>query len=122
VIPPTPPPDIDVEAWERSIELVRAWGPERLRLTHFGAVSEVDEQLDGVGERLRRWAEAARGGDREVFLAAIEADLERTDAETAARMRQAAPPDQLWLGLERYWRKRGASAAPEGDAAIRRAQ
>jgi hypothetical protein len=28
------------------------------------------------------------------------------------RLRQAAPPDQLWLGLERYRRKRGQ----DGDA------
>ena len=36
------------------------------------------------------------------------------DEELAERLRQAAPPDQLWLGLERYWRKRAereASAA-----------
>jgi hypothetical protein len=32
------------------------------------------------------------------------------DAESAIRARQAAPTDQLWLGLERYWRKRAQSA------------
>src|SRR3954453_659407 len=36
VLAPTPPPDGDVEAWERSIELVRGWEPARLALTHFG--------------------------------------------------------------------------------------
>jgi glyoxylase-like metal-dependent hydrolase (beta-lactamase superfamily II) len=110
-IPPTPPPDIDVEAWERSIEIVRAWRPQRLCLTHFGAVDEVDAQLDAVGERLRRWAQAARGGDRGAFLGVVDADLEASDPETAARIRQAAPPEQLWMGLERYWRKRGVSSA-----------
>jgi glyoxylase-like metal-dependent hydrolase (beta-lactamase superfamily II) len=110
-IPPTPPPDIDVEAWERSIEIVRAWRPQRLCLTHFGAVDEVDAQLDAVGERLRRWAQAARGGDRGAFLGVVDADLEASDPETAVRIRQAAPPEQLWMGLERYWRKRGVPSA-----------
>ena len=31
---------------------------------------------------------------------------ERAEAETARRIRQATPPEQLWLGLERYWRRR----------------
>jgi glyoxylase-like metal-dependent hydrolase (beta-lactamase superfamily II) len=118
-IPPTPPPDIDVEAWERSIELVRGWHPERLRLTHFGAVAEVDAQLDAIGDRLRRWADAARAGDREAFLGVVDRELDASDPALAARMRQAAPPEQLWMGLERYWRKR---AEAEGGAAIPRLQ
>jgi hypothetical protein len=28
------------------------------------------------------------------------------DGAVRERYTQAAPPDQLWLGLERYWRKR----------------
>ena len=48
-IPPTPPPDIDVEAWHESIAVVRAWRPERLAMTHFGSSEEVDQQLDELG-------------------------------------------------------------------------
>ncbi len=33
---PTPPPDIDVEAWERSLDTIAAWEPETLAMTHFG--------------------------------------------------------------------------------------
>jgi glyoxylase-like metal-dependent hydrolase (beta-lactamase superfamily II) len=110
-IPPTPPPDIDVEAWERSIELVRAWRPDRLRLTHFGPVAEVDAQLDAIGDRLRRWSEVARPRNRAAFLRAVDAELGASDPDTADRIRQAAPPEQLWMGLERYWRKRGDQAA-----------
>ena len=110
-IPPTPPPDIDVEAWERSTELVRAWHPDRLRLTHFGPVADVDAQLDAIADRLRRWSEAARPGDREAFLRAVETELGASDPDTADRIRQAAPPEQLWMGLERYWRKRSEQPA-----------
>ena len=110
---PTPPPDIDVEAWEESLAIVSAWGPERLWLTHFGAADEPEAQLGRVRESLRRNAERARAGEREAFVAALEDELDSlTDREAATRTRQAAPIDQLWLGLERYWRKRA-----EGDSA-----
>src|SRR5436305_569046 len=59
-IPPTPPPDIDVEAWHESIERIRAWRPRRLAMTHFGDSEDVDAQLDALGRRLDAWAERAR--------------------------------------------------------------
>src|SRR3954452_19542142 len=39
-VAPTPPPDIDVEAWARSVDTVAAWQPERLCLTPFGYADE----------------------------------------------------------------------------------
>jgi glyoxylase-like metal-dependent hydrolase (beta-lactamase superfamily II) len=106
-VAPTPPPDIDLEAWERSLKTVAEWLPQRLCLTHFGRINDVDRQLERVGERLRTNAERARSGDRERFLAEVEAEIEaEADAGVAERLRQAAPPELLWLGLERYWRKR----------------
>src|SRR5215203_5263090 len=51
---PTPPPEIDVEAWLRSIDLIASLRPERLRLTHFGVAEDVAEQLERVRESLRR--------------------------------------------------------------------
>jgi glyoxylase-like metal-dependent hydrolase (beta-lactamase superfamily II) len=104
---PTPPPDIDVEEWERSLDRVAEWAPERLCLTHFGRADDPPEQLERVREALRRNAERARPEDRRRFLAEVDTELERElDGEAAQRLRQAAPPEQLWLGLERYWRKR----------------
>jgi glyoxylase-like metal-dependent hydrolase (beta-lactamase superfamily II) len=106
-VAPTPPPDIDVEAWERSLKTVADWRPQRLCLTHFGPIDEVDRQLERMRERLRASAERARSGDHERFLAGLEAEIDNeVDPGTAERLRQAAPAEQLWLGLERYWRKR----------------
>jgi glyoxylase-like metal-dependent hydrolase (beta-lactamase superfamily II) len=106
-VAPTPPPDIDLEAWERSLKTVAEWLPQQLCLTHFGRVDDVDRQLERLRQRLRTNAERARPGDRERFLAEVEAEIEaEADAGVAERLRQAAPPEQLWLGLERYWRKR----------------
>lgn len=110
-VAPTPPPDIDLDAWERSLDLVAGWAPERLCLTHFGRVDGVSDQLERVRESLRANAECARSGDRERFLAAVEERIDsQLDEELALRTRQAAPIEQLWLGLERYWRKQAPTA------------
>ncbi|MFZ0381918.1 MAG: MBL fold metallo-hydrolase [Solirubrobacteraceae bacterium] len=106
-IPPSPPPDIDVEKWHDSIERVAAWKPRRLVMTHFGSSDDVDAQLSELAERLDAFAAVARDSDRESFVERVRAEVaERVDPETAAAYEQAAPPDQLYAGLERYWRKR----------------
>jgi glyoxylase-like metal-dependent hydrolase (beta-lactamase superfamily II) len=110
-VAPTPPPDIDLEAWERSLETIAEWDPRRLCLTHFGFADDAVPQLERLHEALWATADRARHADRERFLAELEAEIEAEgDAEVAARMRQAAPPVQVWLGLERYWRKRAEQA------------
>lgn len=106
-IPPTPPPDIDIEAWERSLDAVAEWEPGRLCLTHFGTAEDALAQLERARERLRWLAGLARDGDRESFMRRVAAEIDEVaDEDVARRHRQAAPPEQLWLGLERYWRKR----------------
>ncbi len=104
---PTPPPDVDVEAWLDSIARIEALEPERLRLTHFGPCEQVGAQFDRVREALRRSVELGERG-REAFLAGFQVDVhERADTETAASIIQATPLEQQWLGIERYLAKRG---------------
>ena len=113
-IPPTPPPDIDLDAWHESIERVRAWSPERLAVTHFGAYEDVDEQLDEVSRRLDDWAEWAREQDAGAFMASVRREIEDgADPGLLATYTQAAAPDQLYAGLERYWRKQEERAAAQ---------
>ena len=110
-VPPTPPPDIDIEAWHASIERVAAWQPERLAMTHFGSSDDVDAQLDELGRRLDGWAELARTNDEAGFIEAIGKEIRRdAGPEVAATYQQAAPAEQLYAGLERYWRKREQAA------------
>ena len=106
-LPPTPPPDIDVEAWHRSLELIRAWRPERLAITHFGAYDDPEQQLDELAERLDRWAASARDQDRAEWIATVEADVRAvvSDDEFDSFM-AAVPVDQAYAGLRRYWEKR----------------
>jgi glyoxylase-like metal-dependent hydrolase (beta-lactamase superfamily II) len=107
VVPPTPPPDIDVEAWEGSIAILEGWAPRRLALTHFGAVEDPAEHLAIVRERLREEAQLARGLSEADYEARHRERVQAaTDAETAAELIQAVPPEYQWRGLDRYWRKR----------------
>jgi glyoxylase-like metal-dependent hydrolase (beta-lactamase superfamily II) len=109
---PTPPPDIDLEAWLDSLHTIASWNPSELRLTHFGPVTDVEDQLHRVRTALLDRAEAAREAEGEEIPRAIEEDVRAAvDADTAERLIQAAPPDQLWLGLQRYWRKRAEAEA-----------
>ena len=107
---PTPPPDIDVELWLDSLHRVASWNPQTLCLTHFGPVSDVEDQLHRVRASLVEHADRARGRDDEQFVRSVDADLRAAvDPDTAERFVQAAPPAQLWSGLDRYWRKRAES-------------
>jgi glyoxylase-like metal-dependent hydrolase (beta-lactamase superfamily II) len=112
VVPPTPPPDIDVELWERSIATVEAWCPERLALTHFGAVEDPADHLATVRERLHEEARLARELSEDDYERHHRDRVEATlDPETAAELIQAVPPQYQWRGLDRYWRKRDERGA-----------
>jgi glyoxylase-like metal-dependent hydrolase (beta-lactamase superfamily II) len=111
-VPPTPPPDIDVEKWHRSIERIRDWKPRRLVMTHFGWSDQVEAQLAEVGRRLDERADRVREQDLDTFVAGVRAEIaEHVDPDLFEAYIQAAPPDQLYAGLERYWRKRTEAAA-----------
>jgi glyoxylase-like metal-dependent hydrolase (beta-lactamase superfamily II) len=113
-VPPTPPPDIDVEAWHKSIERVRDWRPQRLAMTHFGPSTDVDEQLDEVGRRLDNWARRVGETELDEFIDWMREEIAdgASDPDLLATYTQAAPPEQMYAGLERYLRKR-AESTPE---------
>jgi glyoxylase-like metal-dependent hydrolase (beta-lactamase superfamily II) len=108
---PTPPPDIDIERWNASLDLLEEWGPQRLCLTHFGEVDTPAEQIETVRRWLAEWGPKARDLGKDEFCRQV---TERMHAEGGAigeRLEQAAPPEQLWLGFDRYWRKRAEREA-----------
>jgi glyoxylase-like metal-dependent hydrolase (beta-lactamase superfamily II) len=106
-VPPTPPPDIDIEAWHESIARITAWSPKRLAITHFGVSEDVDGQLRELATRLDDWATLARDLSEESFIASVQGQILREGGpELAATYQQAAPAEQLYAGLQRYWGKR----------------
>src|SRR5215208_5219109 len=55
VRPPTPPPEIDIEAWVRSINHIREIEPASLWPTHFGSYEDVGRHLGELEQRLQDW-------------------------------------------------------------------
>jgi len=111
VFAPTPPPDIDLEAWEQTIAAMERRAPTRLALTHFGVFEDVSEHLARLRETLHSWGErVAHGMDEPTFVAAARADCLASDPDEVEAYDRAAPSYQCFLGLELYWRKRHASA------------
>ena len=107
VVPPTPPPDIDIEAWENSIATVEAWLPERLALTHFGQIDDPLSHLQLVRERLREEAQLAKELDEDAYEQRHRDRVAASSAtpEAAEELIQCVPPQYQWRGLNRYWTK-----------------
>jgi glyoxylase-like metal-dependent hydrolase (beta-lactamase superfamily II) len=125
VVPPCPPPDIDLEAWHASVATLREVAPEVLYPTHFGAFRDVPDYLDRVDASLALFAEWIRqrmreAQDESAMVAALErftADHLRErgcDERLLRRYELANPAFMSVAGLTRYWRKReaGRSEAP----------
>ena len=113
--PPTPPPDIDLAAWQHSLDLVRDLDPSVLLLTHFGAVDQPREHIEDFRARLLHWAEVVRAGlasgmDEASQIRQLQA-LADSESGHAEQYQYAAPIDQSWQGLARYWRKRAEHEA-----------
>jgi glyoxylase-like metal-dependent hydrolase (beta-lactamase superfamily II) len=113
VMAPTPPPDIDLEKWNASLDLIEERSPQRLRLTHFGAYENVHEHITQLRARLAAWGEVAKSAEQERYIEVVEAEVRASagDDDTAKSYFQAVPPDQAYLGLERYWSKKAEREA-----------
>jgi glyoxylase-like metal-dependent hydrolase (beta-lactamase superfamily II) len=112
VAPVAPPPDIDVEAWERTLDAIEERRPTRLLLAHFGIADDPGAHLAALRSALRTWAERAREGSEDEFVRAAEADVRAADdLATAELFEQAGPFWQSYAGLRRYWDKKAEAAA-----------
>ena len=106
--PVAPPPDIDLEAWAKSLDAIEERAPARLCLPHFGVVDDPAGHVALMRERLAVWADRVRdGATQEEFEAAAERELaSETPADAAEAYRQTAPFWQSYAGLKRYWDKK----------------
>jgi glyoxylase-like metal-dependent hydrolase (beta-lactamase superfamily II) len=115
VLPPTPPPDIDLDQWRASVARIDAWKPATLFLTHFGPYMDPERHLDELVAELTGVAELTRQSlERDETDAAREAwFVKRVHARLRQRMAEADAGaydvagrlDLCWKGLARYWRK-----------------
>ena len=122
VLPPTPPPDIDMEAWRRSLGAIDAWQPDTLFVTHFGPhapasahIAEMTSHLEAAADLVRH-SLAMDGTDetREAwFTDEIRTLLRRRlSSADASAYEVAGRFDLSWRGLARYWRKRVPASQP----------
>ena len=106
VLPPTPPPDVDVEGWYRTLEQIERRAPERLALIHFGVADDVSRHLGELRARLDTWARRVEdGASEQEFVAAARADLSPEEVDDYDR---AMPFWQSHAGLRRYWDTRAS--------------
>jgi glyoxylase-like metal-dependent hydrolase (beta-lactamase superfamily II) len=117
VRPPTPPPDLDLEAWSDSISLVRNLRPDVLYLGHFGAVKDIAQHIGRLRENLSAWGDfvldAMRKGKDEAEIIAMliektQPELQRAahDAHALQRYEIASNYAMTVQGYMRYWTKK----------------
>ncbi len=116
VCPPTPPPDLDPDAWATSVETLRSVNARRLALTHFGIFDDVDAHLDQLMPNLDTFVVAAGeelppDGATDTLTRRIHA-LERAalgdaDSNAFTRLELATPAYMAALGLRRLLKQRG---------------
>ena len=117
-LPPTPPPDIDLDAWYESIKKLRAWAPETVFITHFGPYGNVPDHLDDLERSLAAVAQMARraldsDASDEAKYEQFKNDVfayvrtSRIPEEEIAPLEHVGPLEFNWRGLVRYWKKKG---------------
>jgi glyoxylase-like metal-dependent hydrolase (beta-lactamase superfamily II) len=117
-LPPTPPPDIDLEAWGKSIATLRAWRPETVFITHFGPYGNVPEHLDDLERSIAAAADLSRRAIQsdlpddakyEEFKSGVAAYVRAANIAESdiAPLEHVGPLDFNWRGLVRYWKKKG---------------
>ena len=104
VLPPTPPPDINLADWRSSLDVLCGWRPSALALAHFGLVERPAEHIELLREALARHERWAREGEQE-FVRALGAHLRARMDERAAEdyefismAAQSAGGLRRWLG------------------------
>ena len=114
VLPPTPPPDIDVRAWQASLARLRAWEPTGVFVTHFGLHRDAAAHLDALSLELDAWdalagrilAGVPAESRMSAFVTAVrERVRQRVSAGEVEAYRESMSLEDCWSGLERYWAK-----------------
>jgi glyoxylase-like metal-dependent hydrolase (beta-lactamase superfamily II) len=122
VMPPTPPPDIDLELWRESEDRILRWDPDTLFLTHFGPFHGARLHFHQLRENIESWsrivrrlvADQARSEEQrqDAFVDEALRELRRAVGEQEAdQYGRAGRLDYSWQGLSRYWRKHDRSGS-----------
>ena len=117
VVAPCPPPDINIEDWFKSIDLLLQQKPKQLALTHFGVLENVEEHCKDLKLILSSWAEWIKPYAEEKvphsevipkFQAFAQKQLleQGVDSAYLPTYETANPSWMSVAGLMRYWQKK----------------
>jgi glyoxylase-like metal-dependent hydrolase (beta-lactamase superfamily II) len=123
VCPPTPPPDLDPDAWRTSVARIRGLHARRLYLTHFGPVDDAPAHLDRLLPDLDAFLAIAEqtlaeGGDQPTLTARLHAHMSAglgdVHPDVLTNLEWATPSYMAALGLTRYLSKKGTGGQGGG--------
>jgi glyoxylase-like metal-dependent hydrolase (beta-lactamase superfamily II) len=107
VIPPTPPPEIDLDGWAITIAESLRRRPKRLALIHFGLFDEPEAHIERFRATLELWGSRVEHGmDEETFTELARGELRASDPDLAGMYENAATIVNCHSGILRYWTKR----------------
>ncbi len=117
VVPPCPPPDINLESWHTSIRRIRDLQPEVLYLTHFDQVTQIKDHLKRLEEMLADWSNWVKvrmdkGLDIETMTSLFQEYTDNQLRESGVDergIRQYSAANPAWMsvsGLVRYWNQK----------------
>jgi glyoxylase-like metal-dependent hydrolase (beta-lactamase superfamily II) len=103
VLPPTPPPEFDLDAWLQTLDEIERRAPARLALIHFGVADDVARHLAELRGRLGDWVARTEQGVTEAqFGESVRSEV----GNELEEYERAMPFWQSYAGLKRYWEKR----------------
>ena len=117
VVPPCPPPDINIEDWVASINILRSLNLKTIYISHFGKITNIETHLNELEEILWDWANwmkphfEAGSSVPEIVPLFVEhvknQMLEKGMSEAAVKQYEASNPSFMSVaGLMRYWKKK----------------
>jgi glyoxylase-like metal-dependent hydrolase (beta-lactamase superfamily II) len=122
ILPATPPPDIDIEIWNHSLDAIAALRPAKLFLTHFGYATDPNAHIERYRERLATWSALVKNllvaGKTEEAAAQEFVDAVAGETNNAVSRSEAdhyifnGGLHLSWLGLLRYTKKKLAKSHP----------
>lgn len=118
VVAPTPPPDIDFEAWHSSIRTLRNLNADRILVSHYGEFTDVTSHLAKLEQNLNNLEKLSleimrSGGGRDEIAERIEGMLAQAvsnDDSLVSRYALATPHLMASDGLVRYWKRKRPEA------------
>ena len=114
LVPACPPPDINIEEWENSLEIIKKEKPKYLYFTHFGKFSYNEHEVIDLQNTLKDWLIWIKKNEDirepiliEKFESYINKSLKNKliDDETIEQYYIANPPYMSILGLKRVLMK-----------------